>query len=806
MIKNYFIVALRSLKRNKFYTIINILGLTMGISIAFFIFLLVRYESSFEAMHQDKDNIYRVVYSRENKSGVNYNAQTPYPAVEAIRLEYPELDIVTGIHYDEDVLVHIDGQKFQEDWVIFADSNFFEMFDFGHGTNLVIAGDLSRSLAEPGFAVLSESLTKKYFQDKDPLGQRIKLRNQLELEVGAVIKDTPVNTHLRYNLMASLPSLNREYTDYPLDNWNFVTSGYTYLRLPSGLSPDIYNQRFRQLVQKNYHEDVWDDITFSLQPLSDIHFNSTFQGGLSTHIINKNYIPVLIVIGIFIILIACINFINLSTAMGLRKSREVGVRKVLGALKFNLIKQFTGEAFILTFFSGFLAMLITLQIIPAINQYLQREILFQPWQDIYLWLFLIGLLVLVSLLSGLYPSMVLSSYQPVQALKGKLNHPDKKSLWLRRGLVIFQFFIAQLLIIATIIIFQQIHFIKNKSMGFNKEAIINVPLPLNDSLKTSLFKSKLESENTIQALSLGLGAPYSDNLMVTPFRQVNAPEDENYLVFIKSADPDYLKVYGLNLLSGRWLAQGDFQPEPNHLKFVVNKELLKQLNITDAEQALGTILTTGMGGRSGEIVGVVDDVHVTSLHESVKPVLFTYFPDIFVEASIKLSPGNYTDGITAIQKVFHDIYPDYIFQYDFLDETIKNLYEEEERTFGLMQVFSLIAILIGCLGLIGLIMFMVKHKQKEIGLRKMLGASVNNIILLLFREYAFLIIISLAFSIPLAWHFSGIWLENFAYRIKVNPVIFISGGIISIVIAFISVMWHSLKAARMNPVDILENE
>lgn len=801
MLKNYLIVALRNLKRNRVYAAVNILGLALGLTTALIIFLLIRYELSFEQMHSKGERIYRLVQTR----GERKSAPTPYPAPVAVRMDYAsQLEKVTGLYFEQEVLVRIDENKFLEDVVIFADSSFLEVFDYGYGDAFVIEGDLERSMHEPGFAVLTESLADKYFGNENPLGKRLSLRNRLDVEVGAVVKNPPVNTHVRFDMLVSLESLTPEYIDSPLDSWGFVSAGYTYVLLPKDASPESVS--FTELVKKYYNEESWSQTSFQLQPLQDIHFDDTYgRGGLASAPISKSYLLIVGLVGIFIMIIACINFVNLSTAISLRKSKEVGVRKALGALRSNLIRQFSGEAFVVTLISFAIAFVAMMQLLPALNNYLQKGIQLDVTTDIAFWLYALVLILVVAMLSGLYPAFVVSGFQPVKALRNTVNSHKQSSIWLRRGLVVFQFLIAQVLIIATLIVANQMDFIRSKSMGFDQEAIINVGLPDTDSVKLDAFRTRLHNQTGIEAFSLCLGAPNAENVILTPYDlSENGLRNESAITNVKPADHHYLDVYGVQLLAGRWFEEHDLgSPET---RFVVNERFVDELGYTSVEEALGESVITGFGNSEGEIIGVVANFHESSLHNEMMPVCFTPFSPLFYNIGVKLTAGNYTAGIKQIEEVWTSLYPDGLFQYDFMDAQLSSLYEEDMRTYTLFRIFSAVAIFIGCLGLFGLISFLVEQKRKEVSVRKVLGASVAQIVFLFSKEFTQLVLVAFAIAVPLAWYLSENWLENFAYQTEIGISVFITGGLAALLIAFLSVAWQSVKAARENPAKSLRND
>ncbi|MEK6476494.1 ABC transporter permease [Catalinimonas sp. 4WD22] len=801
MLKNYLIVAIRNLKRNRVYAAVNILGLALGLTTALIIFLLIRYELSFENMHSQADRIYRIVQTR----GERKNAASPYPAPTAVRMDYAsQLEKISGLHFDQEVFVRVEDEKFIEDAIIFADSSFLDIFDYGYGENFVIAGDVERSMHEPGFAVLSESLAQKYFKGENPLGKRLSLRNRIDVEVGAVVQDPPANTHLHFDMLVSLESLTAEYIDSPLDSWNFVSSGYTYVLLPEGASPESVD--FTELVKKYYNEESWSNVSFQLQPLHNIHFDDMYsRGGLASTPISKSYLWIVGAVGVFIMLIACINFVNLSTAISLRKSKEVGIRKALGALRVNLIRQFSGEAFVVTLISFAIAFIAIMQLLPMLNNYLQKDIHLDITTDFSFWIYALLLILLVAILSGLYPAFVVSGFQPIKALRNTMNSHSQSSIWLRRGLVVFQFLIAQVLIIATLIVANQMDYIRSKAMGFEQEAIINVPIPETDSVRLDAFRTRLLDQAGIEALSLCLGAPNTENMILTPYDKTERGlGNESGIANIKPVDHQYMDVFGIQLLAGRWFEDYDLKSPEN--RFIVNERFTKELGYTSVDEALGESVILGFGGREGEIIGVVADFHESSLHNEMMPVCFVTYAPLFYNAGVKLNAENYTAGIEKVEEAWLSLYPNDLFQYEFMDAQLASLYEEDMRTYTLFRIFSAVAIFIGCLGLFGLISFLVEQKRKEVSVRKILGASITQIVFLFSKEFTQLVTVAFIMAVPLAWYLSESWLENFAYQTEIGLGVFVIGGLAALFVAFASVAWQSISAARENPANSLRSE
>lgn len=806
MIKNYLRVAFRNLLRNFNYTLINVTGLSIGLTSCILIFLLIRYDLSFDKFNSKYDRIYRIVQNSKSGSGVSHNAAIPYPFPEAFRNDFPDVPLLTQIHVEGESLLNINGEKIKINKVIFADSLFSEVFDFHF-----LSGNPKVDLGQPGKVFFSKSLAYKILKNKKP--GSIKLNNKVELEVAGIVEDAPPTSHIQYSIIVSFPSLTSDFLGgLPLNEWGLSSSGFCYVVLPDQVKAATLESRLRDFVTKYHSKEDASRKTYLLQPLKAIHFD-TFYTDTAFATVRESDLMMLGVLGLFILIIACINFVNLATALAVKKSKEVGVRKTLGASRRQLTVYFLTDTLIITFLSLIISLGVVEWLLSWLNKFLERNIHVHLISNLSLTFFLLCLVFFVTLLSGFYPAAVLAKFNPVVVLKNKLSSRERSGVSLRRVLVIFQFMVAQVLIIATLIISNQMHYSRDKSLGFDKEAIVTVQMPENKKELLDNFRSRLETNPDITGLSYAVGAPVSDNNVSTGFRLTSNDTQEPFKVSMKLVDRFFMDTYGLNLKAGRWFTESDekgadmsLPPKDQHFVYVINEAAMHQLGFQNPEEVIGKSITSGLMDISGQVIGVVEDFHMASFHEKIQPLVFMNFPFFYYYAGIKINPKNLSKTIPFIREKWSELYPDYYFEYEFLDEYWAGLYKQDERTFTLFKILSGVAIFIGCLGLYGLISFVANQKVKEIGIRKVMGASVVNIISSFSREFIILIIIAFALAAPLVWYFMNEWLNGFAYHIGISWLVFLIGLTATLVISLLTVGYRSIRAAMANPVDTLRTE
>jgi len=808
MIKNYLIISLRNFLRNGNYSAINILGLSIGISSCIIIFLVISNELSFDRFHSQYQNIYRVVGEAGSGSGVEYGSTTPYPFTKAFRNDFPDVPLITQIHSAEGVLIKIGTEKQEIESVLFADSLFFDVFDF-----VVLSGNPRKDLSEPGKVFLTKSLADKILKDGEE-NTTIKLENKLELEVAGIIQDPPPNSHISMSMVVSMPSLTSEYLGFPMDHWSVRISGYNYLVLPDNVSSQAVEERLKNFVKKYHKEDDAKRTTYHLQGLKSIHFDKTYTENPGT-VTNADLDDLIVmgVLGVFILSIACVNFINLATALAIKKSKEIGIRKTLGAQRGQLAFYFLGETFLLTIISVIISLCVVEWLLRWLNGFLEVSLQLNLLSDPFLIFFIFALIVLTTALAGFYPAIVLSGYNPLAVLKNKITAQGSSGAAVRKVLVVFQFAIAQILIMGTLIIAGQMEYFKRKPLGFEKDAVINVPLPENKKELIESLRTRLETNAAIKSVSFSLGAPTAYNNITTNYFLSEKGSDELYNVAMKPADRFYKDTYGIKIIAGRWFTESEERAitESTDVKkatfaYIINEAGARQLGFSNPADIVGKNITTGIFDINTEVIGVVADFHTTSLHEEIASVILMNLPQFYYDVGIKVNPENLTKTIAFIERNWLDLFPEYNFEYEFMDDHLAKLYEHDDRTFTLFKVFACISIFIGCLGLYGLISFMASQKLKEVGIRKVLGASVSSIMMLFSKEFIKLIVIAFFIASPLAYYFMSEWLEGFAYRISIPWTVYVTGITSTLIIALLTVSYRSAQAARSNPADTLRTE
>ncbi len=798
MLKNNFRLAFRNLKRNSTYTAINILGLSLGISISIIIFLTVQHEFSYDEFHSKKDKVYRVVVDQQDPTGTIYSANVPYPLAVSLKNAMPNIPAITGMHFSTEEQIEINGEKFNEPNIIFADSGFFDVFDFP-----VIVGNPKKALSQPNQALVTEDFAAKYFEDGEAIGKYFKLNAVADIQVSGIIKNTPSNSHLSYNLIISYSSFTREVANFEPNNWGLISYGYCYLTLPNGYEVKDMNDRLQVLVNRFQSKDAASKRKFRLQPLNEIHFDERYANGqFKTG--NKGHLLIWICIGIFILAIASINFINLSTALSVKRSKEVGVRKVLGADKQQLVKQFLGETFLITLVSVLLSLGLVEWISKVFNNYfnvyLELDLLGKPSQLVLL----VTILLSITLLSGLYPSFVLSNFKPVEVLSSKLPKLAVSSISLRHGLVVLQFIIAQILIIGTIVISLQLNYFNDKPLGFSSSALINLPLPRQNTTLLEQLKGRLLAHKNIENVSFAIGLPTSKINASTGFKLSAKSGEIKGSIDLKVADKDYLKTFGLEMKAGSWFQ--DQKQTASSKKFVINETAAKLMGFSNPEDALGKYLDLGVNDIRAPIIGVIKDFHMTSLREKINPMVIFSMPQFYQEAGVKVNSANLPETIEFLREQWENTFPDYVFKYSFLDTYLQSLYQEEQKTLSLFKLFSGLSIFIGCLGLFGLISFTVYQRTKEIGVRKVLGASIGQLLYLLSREFLLLVSVAFVIASPLAWYLTEKWLANFAFKTTISWWYYFVAFGLTLFIALVTMSIRSFKAATMNPVISLRDD
>jgi putative ABC transport system permease protein len=796
MIKNFFTIAWRNLWKNKTYAGINILGLSLGIGCSILIFTLVSYHLSFDNFHRDKDRIYRVVTEFHDEVA-DYSQGVPSPLGKAFRNDFGYAEKTARVIGDKDVLIRFESggelKKFQEEkGVAYAEPAFFDIFRFP-----LLRGNKATVLQAPGQALITERLARKYFGDgSNAMGKTIRVSNKTNFAIVGILRDIPVNTDRRQEIYLSYTDIKDQSKRLASDSsWGSISSEcMCFIRLKPAVSAAQVNQGLAQMGKKYQKGRDAQTTIFRLQPLSDIHFNPDFDGYA-----DKKYLWALFFIGLFIIVTACVNFINLATAQALSRSTEVGIRKVLGGLKVQLFWQFMTETAFIAVFAVVVGYLLALAALPALNALFKTEISLHLFSDATLLLFLLALLVVVVFLSGSYPGLVLSRFKPVAALKSKLSQKEVGGFSLRRILVIAQFTISQMLIIGTIVIAGQLHYAQSSDLGFNKNATILLPLPSNDPARLNTMRARIGAIAGIRDVSFCDNAPASESGNSTNFRFGDRQEDEHWEVSTKCADDKYLQTFGLKLVAGRNYFSSDTVRE-----VLINETTVKRLSLASASAALGQQVK--VGHYKGTVVGVVRDFNNRSLHSDISPIAIFPVYNEYYTCAVKIDPVHVQADLAAFAKIWNDTYPDYLYSYQFLDDSIAKFYDLDNSLLTLVEFFAVIAVFIGCLGLYGLTSFMAVRKTKEIGVRKVLGASIPSILWLFGREFSRLVLIAFVVAAPAAWWIMHQYLQDFKYRIPIGPGIFLLAIAATFVIVVLTVGYRSMRSALANPVRALRSE
>ncbi|MCE6991053.1 ABC transporter permease [Dyadobacter sp. CY323] len=799
MLRNYIKIAARNLRLNKTYAILNITGLSLGISGAILIFIFLHYHLSFDRHQADQERIYRVVLELHLDEGIEHEPGSSVPLGTTLLRDFPQVEAAGLVAKMPDVTLSATNRRetkrfLEKTSVALADQGFTQMFSFEWLTKFN-----PEQMKEPSTVVISDKIALKYFGKTDVTGKTLKMNNANELRIAGVFKSQTKPTDLDFDVFISLPTIKVIDPAYDLQDFGWISSrNLTFVKLTVGSDP----RKVETLLSRNggkYYGEVAKYYHHKLQELSEIHFDPNYDGK-----IRKSILWILGGVGAFLMLIACINFINLATAQALKRSKEIGVRKVLGSTQRQLFWQFMSETAVITITASLFSLLLTAIFVPFMNNLTQTKAysfagIFRP-ELLLFWLFS---MILIVLLAGFYPSVIISGFNPITALKGKLGNRQVGGLNLRRSLVTVQLVIAQILVTGTLVLLLQLKFFKNADLGFDQHAVVSVTLPKQHAARkvSQSLKNELLQNPDIQSVSYQYEAPTSSMGHGGSLRFDNRAEWEKFMIRDRFADKDYLQTYKMPLLAGR-----SFMDKDSVNEFVVNEELMHRLGIRDPEKMLGKQMEDGNSGFKGEIVGVVKSFHLKSLQEAVEPCAIFANPKLYKEVAIKLNTNDLSATLQKVRNAWSKTYPNEVFEYQFVDEKIARFYEKEQLLTTLIQSFAAIAIFICCLGLYGMVSFMVSQRIKEIGVRKVLGAGVESIVMLFGKEFLILAFIATLLSAPIAWYLMNTWLSNFAYRIDLKWWIPASGGLIILSIALLTVGYKVVTAACMNPVKSLKTD
>jgi len=803
MFRSNFIFAWRNLGRQKVFSIINILGLSLGITSCLVISIFVRYELGFDHYHKKADQIYKVVQETKFAEGMKYWNTTAYPLAEAIRNDFSNVSMVTQASGPVPRMFRVEDKlgnvfRFEEEYVLFIDPYYPKVFDFTW-----IQGNSETALSNTSSVVLTESLATKYFNKEmsageSILGRQMMLNNKDELTITGVVSDAPGNTSLKFNMLIPYAFFKKHNT-YSAGNWSGNYQGSTFVTFGNDQSPEDLEKQLATWKKKYLKPEDDNRIDYKLVPLKEIHTNPKYGSSPRSYTMPLKTIFTAIGVAIFILAIACINFINLATAQAANRGKEVGIRKVMGSSKRGLIAQFLTENIFLVSITIIVSIALTQFAIDGINQTLSiitLKLAFD-WTSLFS-VVIIGILVLI--FACVYPSAVMSSFKPVDSLKNKFNNRTG-GLTLRRTLIVFQFTIVQLFIIATLIAGAQMDYFKNADLGFSKEDPV-IAMNMDDPKDAEVLRQRLLSNPAIKDVTFSSSsavAEYNHHLG-TSFRLPGQGEEDGIGAEEKGVDLNYISFFGLDLIAGR-----NFSSMENQFtEFIVNERVCRALGRTPT-QILGQRLIINEG--EGTVVGVIKDFHNKSLQDDISPCIFLNSGWWLERVNVKLhSTTNMPTILSFVEKQWKELYPEGVYKYSFLDESLAQNYALEQLVYKGFTIFSILTILIGCLGLHGLLSFITLRKTKEVGIRKALGASVSQIVSMFSKEFVVIVIVAFVIAAPIAYYLMNQWLLDFTYRISLSWWMFGFGVILTTVIMLFTISYQTIRAAIANPVDSLRNE
>ena len=796
MFRNYLKVTFRTLLKSKAFSLINILGLTIGISTCILITLYVLDELSYDRFHANAGRIFRLTELLHLPREVRPQTVTSPPMGPALLQNFPEVQKMVRLNKSSRPLAYGDV-KFFDTRVWYADSTLFQIFTFP-----MIKGNPDKALTEPYSIVLTEKAAKRYFGDADPLGKTMALSDTITLTVTGLIADIPTNSHIQFDVVMSRSTITAVNNNQPEDNW-FNNGYYTYILLPEGYDYKQLEAKFpafleKQMAEEKKNSGLWYD--FVLQPLPFIHLHSTTPYDIGPNG-NIKYVYIFSIIAILVLLIACANYVNLATARSVNRAKELGMRKVIGARRGQLIVQLLGESFLLTCIAFILAIAIVAVALPYFNtltgKTMSAWVLMRP--EVITTVVVIFLLI--GVLAGAYPALLMSSFSPIKTMKNYARQ-GKESNLLRKGLVVFQFSMSIMLIAGTILIFRQVEFMQSQNLGIDKEQTLQFYMRSSISPKYKLIREEMGKVPGVLNATV-TNFTFSDDVSNIAMLPEGANENEITSEATISVDADFLPNFRIPVVAGRNFSRDI--PTDETEAFIVNESAVKKFNWGSPEGAIGKKIDWGLG-KKGKVIGVVRDFNFSSLHLAITPLIIHIVPDWYNYIALKIKGDDVPATVSRLESRWKELGLDSPFAYSFMDQDFQKLYQAEQQTQTIIGGLASLAIFIASLGLFGLAAFMAEQRTKEIGVRKVLGATVTSIIALLSKDFLKLIAIAIVIAVPVTWYAAGQWLSSFAYRTEVSWWIFVIAGLASITIALITVSFQSIRAAVANPVNSLRNE
>ena len=785
MLANYLKIAIRNLAKYKGYSFINISGLTIGITCCLLIVLWVHDEVSYDRFHDHASTLYRVVENQNYADGVFPVAVTPAPLAPALKQDFPEIVDATRLSFTGRLVSYQDASFYETDIAV-VDPSFLTMFSFP-----VLTGDATTLLDDPFSVVISPEIARKYFGEGDPVGKILRFNDEHDLTVTGVIENVPHNSHLQFTML--MPISFYESLGQNMENWrsNWL---YTYVQVQDGVRAEDVDAKIVDVIKQNNEGSVTD---LYLQPVSRIHLHSDFTADIGGHG-DVQYVYIFSVIALFVLLIACINFMNLSTARSANRAKEVGMRKVFGARRTHLIRQFYGESLLIACIALLMGLVLIVLLLPAFNDLSQKQLSLGIVTHGPILAGLIGITLFTGIFAGSYPALFLSSFRPVKVLKGTIRTGTRSALF-RSVLVVTQFALSIVLIIGTGVIYTQLDYIRNKKLGFDKEHLIYIVMRGNIGQSYDALKSELTQNPNILGVTAASGLPTYIGSSTSGFDWEGKNPDDDILMHYNEVDFDYFETLKMEMAEGRSFSRAF--PSDTVSAVIVNEEAVRVMGV---ESPLETRFEAG--GEEVNIVGVVKDFHFKPIDTKIEPIVIALDPDDTNFMFIRVHPTGLSATLAYLEETWKTVIPDYPFEYNFLDEAYDRIYRAEENLGSLVNYFSVLAIFIACLGLFGLASFTAEQRSREIGIRKVLGASVPGLTVSMCREFIKLVVIANVLAWPIAYYALQNWLEGFAYRTDIDWGLFVLTGVLALVIATFTVSYQAVKAARANPVEVLRYE
>ena len=803
---------LRNIRKHAFFTLINFLGLTLALLIAVLTVTFVSYERSFDTFHSDSESIYRVVQENHTANGIDYWSTTAYPLANALRNDYFDIEVTQTAGPAQRLLSSGSGESkkdLQVNHVLFADSLFLDFFDQAKlGSDLWIQGELSLFSRQKNAVLLTEDLAERFFGKSygSLLGEEIQLNNNSVLSVAGVITNPSKNTNINFEAIINYPFF-QENNPYPSSNWSGNYQGYTYVKLPANVSSSEFEKRLTHFEKKYLSAEDDRRIEYNLQPLVSIHNDTTYTDSIASYSTSDSVLTGLMIMTVIIVLIACVNYINLSSAIAIKRSKEVAIYKILGDKKHQLIVRNLFETAVLVFIATIHAFAFSGYFINLINGGILNQT-FELHLSTDIVLMTVGVGVFIVAMAGLYPALLMSRFKPVETLKSKQIYSSKgPANIIRRVLIMIQFAFVHVIIIGVAGVYFQLDYMRNTDLGFKSNAIISFNLPQRDSLKIERLKYGLVQHAGIENANISSGVPFeSDYQYGTSYRLTSEDNSQKREAEMKVVDTDYKDFYELELIAGRWLNESNrlFWQEGFN-GFVVNETLVKELNLTP-EEVIGKRIAINEG--EAEVVGVVRDYHNMWLKDEIEPLLLFYWgTGFFSKGAIQLSSDqNALAAIAHLENSWKTEFPEYDFEYQWLDERIAQVYEQDNLIFNALKIGAVIAIALGGSGLFALVAFFINMKTKEVGIRKVLGASIPRLIVQLSSGFMKLIIVSIIISTCAGWWLMNEWMSGFTYKNELTLLTYVLSAIVTVIIASLTISVQTLKTAQLNPVDSLRNE